>query len=380
MSQSRETKDNQALLQSMLQRLKLQPGKEAQEYPTHVPTAAASAWGRDGERGASNLQKVNSSAVNGCEFGTNGTLAKEFVISPAESNLMLRIPEIQPPDRGCKVDSFISSHSLKDNIDADTGEESLVGQASQPAITPTGTGQLFPAESLKDADITSFERTDRAKGSSGGSAMTRHISSNNDDVTSTGQNQNQDQSFMPKVFMWSLNPKDANLATQIQENEPLHVGNGGLGALANNKDIVVTNSDSMRKQLLSESKTRRWTQKIKERWRGSPGRFVNKGKKGGTVDQKSKQRPEISPQNLMTAENVINTSNMVEERTLPSLDSRDPSNTPPANTEDSPNEGNMRPTSSNFEFGLGSFSLLEEIVTGQEWARRCVQPVGLQGN
>ncbi|XP_034399969.1 uncharacterized protein zgc:113229 [Cyclopterus lumpus] len=92
-----------------------------------------------------------------------------------------------------------------------------------------------------------------------------------------------------------------------------------------------------------------------------------KEKKGGTGDQKSKQGPEISPQNqLLPAENVINTSNKVEERIFPTLDCSDPSNTPPT---DGTNEGYMRPTSRDFEFGLGSFSLLEEIITGQEWAR-----------
>ncbi|XP_068570978.1 uncharacterized protein zgc:113229 [Cebidichthys violaceus] len=369
MSQSHDPKDNQALLQSMLQRLKLQPGKEAQAY-LHTPVPTTAAWGQNGERGASNLQRVNSSPVNGFEFGTNGIPSKQFGISAAESNFGLRSGEIQPPGHGCEVDRGpISSPSQKDNIDADTGEERVLGQATQPGITPTGTGQLFPAESLKDADITSFERTDGARGSSGGSAMTGHIPSNNDGVTSTGQNQDQDQSFTPKVYTWALKPKDANLATEIQENEALHMGNGGFEALAKNKDmqIVATDSGSRRKHLSSEKKTRRWTQKIKERWRDRPGSFGNKGKKEGTVHQKSEQGLQISPQNqLLTSENVINTSNKVEERTLPSLNSSDPSNAPP--TEDGTNEVFLRSTR-DFEFGLGSFSLLEEIVTGQEWAR-----------
>ncbi|XP_075959040.1 uncharacterized protein LOC142962438 [Anarhichas minor] len=373
MSQSHDPKDNQATLQSMLQRLKLQPGKEAQAY-LHTPVPTTAAWGQGGERGASNLQKVNSSPVNGFELGKNGNPSKLFGISAAKSNFGLRRGEIQPPGHSCEVDrGLISSPSQKDNIDADTGEERVLGQATQPGITPTGTGQLFPAESLKDADITSFERTDGARGSSGGSAMPRHIPSNNDGVTSTGQNQDQDQSFTPKVYMWALKPNDANIATQSQENEALYMGNGGFGALAKNKDmqIVATESGSRRKQLSSENKTRRWTQKIKERWRDRSGSFGNKGKKGGTADQKSDQRPEISHQHqLLTVENVINTSNKVEEGTLPSLDSSDPSNAPPTHTEDGTNEVFLSSRStSDFEFGLGSFSLLEEIVTGQEWAR-----------
>ncbi|XP_054453188.1 uncharacterized protein zgc:113229 [Anoplopoma fimbria] len=366
MSQSHDSKDTQALLQSMLQRLKLQPGKEAQAY-LHTPLPTTPAWGQIGKRGASNLQKVNSGPVNGFEPGTNGISPKELGISAAGSNFGFRGGEIQQPGRGLEVDrGLISSTSQKDNIDGDTGEERVLGQSTQPGITPTGTGQPFPAESLKDADITSFERT---RWSSGGSAMTRQIRSNNVD---TGLNQDQDQSFTPKVFMWSLKPKEANLDTQVQENEALHMGNGGFGALAMNKDmqVVAANSGSRRKQRSSENKTRRWTQKIKERWRDRPGSFGNKGKKeGGTVDQKSELGLEISPPNqLMTAGNVINTSKKEEERTLPVLDSSGPSNTTPTNSEDGTNEGYMRSTS-DFEFGLGSFSLLEEIVTGQEWAR-----------
>ncbi|XP_029296963.1 uncharacterized protein LOC115014334 [Cottoperca gobio] len=360
MSQSHNQKDSQGMLQSMLQRLKLQPGKEGQAYlQTPVPTTAASTWGQDGKRGAFNLQKVNSSIGNSFEFGTNGISSKEFGISAASSNF----GEIQQPGHGCEVDSqLISFPSQKDNIDGETGEE----RAAQPVITPTETGQLFPVESLKDADIASFKRTDGARVSFDNSAMTRP--SNKDSVPSMGQNHDQDQSFTPKVYVWSSKPTDANV--KGQENELLHTGNGGFGALAQSKDlqIVPVNSSSRRKSGSSENKTRRWTQKIKERW-NRPGSFGRKEKEeGGRVDQKSEQGTDISPQNqLLTTENLINTSNMEEERTLPSLDSRDPSATPPTHTEDGTNEGYMRSTR-DFEFGLGSFSLLEEIVTGQEWA------------
>ncbi|XP_037636392.1 uncharacterized protein zgc:113229 [Sebastes umbrosus] len=232
----------------------------------------------------------------------------------------------------------------------------------QPGITPTATarGQLFPAKSLKDADITSFESTDGARMIFGSSANTRHIPSNKDAVTSMGHNQdqNQDQRLAPKVYTWSSKPTGANVDPGSQG--VLHMGNGGFGVSAQSKD---TNSSYRRNQQSSENKARKWTQKIKERWRDRSGSFGKKGKEEGrTVEQGT----EISPQNqLSTAEYVIDTSNKEEEKTLPSLDS---SGIPPTHTEDGTNETNTR-SSGDFEFGLGSFSLLEEITTGQEWAK-----------
>ncbi|XP_010778621.1 uncharacterized protein [Notothenia coriiceps] len=352
MSQSPNPKDSQALLQSMLQKLKLQPGKEGQAYlHTPVPTTAASSWGQDGERGAFNLQKVNSSPGNGFRFSPNGIPSKDCGNSAAGSHFGFK-GEIQSPGHGCAVDSvLISLPSQKDNID---------GEDSQPAVTPTGTGQLFPAGSLKDADIASFERTDGPWEGSFAATMPSNI----DAFTSMGQNQNQDQSFKAKVYVWSSKPTDADVKSQ--ENEVLHTGNGGLGDLAQSKDlqIVPLNSSSRRTPRLSENKTRRWTQKIKEKWVRS-GSFGRKGKGGVRVDLHSEEGTEISPQSQLPKAVHLTPSNKEEERTLFPFDSRDPSNPPPTYTED---EEYMR-SNRDFEFGLGSFSLLDEIVTGQEWAK-----------
>nr|XP_040029628.1 uncharacterized protein zgc:113229 [Gasterosteus aculeatus aculeatus]XP_040029629.1 uncharacterized protein zgc:113229 [Gasterosteus aculeatus aculeatus] len=303
MSQPHDPKDSQSLLQSMLQRLKLQPGKEAQEY-RHPPALSTA------ERGGSIIRKVNGRPVNDFELGANGIPPRVFGISAAE-----RTREIQPPGRCCEVDKgLISSPSQKDDIEADTGEGRLLGHATQPGIIPTGTRQLFPAESLKDAVITSVERTDGAGGSSGSTAVTM------------GQ---------------------------------------GLGDPTKNKDMqnVATNSSSRRTQPSSETKRKRWPQKIRERWRDRPGSLSNRGgKKGITLDLKNEQGPE-----LFTAVRVAETANKVEERPLPSLDSSDPGSLPPTRT-DNASEGCMG-SATNFQFGLGSFSLLEEIVTGQKWAR-----------
>ncbi|XP_042348665.1 uncharacterized protein zgc:113229 [Plectropomus leopardus] len=353
MSRSNDQKDTQALLQSMLQRLKLQPGREGQAYlHTPVPASAAPTRGQDGERGASSLQKGNNTPVNG--FGSNGITSKEFGISAADGNFGLKGEEVQRPGHGCEVDGGVVFPSQKDNIDGHTG------QATQPVITSTGTSQLSPDKALKDANVTSSVRSDGERVNFGNFAMTRNITSDKDVVTSTGQNH--DQSFTPKVYSWSLKPTNTGSSQEV-----LHMGNGGFGTLAQSKDmqIVPTNNSFRRKQRSSENKTRRWTQKIKERWRDRPGSFGKKGKEGGGADQKS-VGTEISSQNqLSTAETFI-TSNKEEERTLASQDITDPSNTP--HTEDATNDGYMR-SIGDFEFGLGSFSLLDEIVTGQKWAK-----------
>lgn len=372
MSQSHNPADTQGLLQSMLQRLRLQPGRDGQ--PILLSPVAASAWKPDGEGQASNSQKVN-----GSEFGSNGIPFKEFGTFAVDSNSVIKGGEIRLARDGCGMDKgLISFPSQKDNPDKDPAKSRVLGEATSPQITPTGTGQLFPAKSLKGADISVFEETDGQRVTFGSSAMTRHITGNKDAVTNSGKNQIQDhgkdQRFTPKVYMWSLMPTDANDDTGTQENKLLHVGNGGFEALAQSKDMQfvasrqsTTNSSSRRKQRPSENKTKRWTQKIKERWMDRTGSSGKKGKDdGGRVDQKNEQGTEISSQKqLPTAENLINTSNKGEERTLPSLDS---SETPPTHTEESTMEERVR-SSGDFEFGLGSFSLLEEIVTGQEWAK-----------
>ncbi|XP_070818284.1 A-kinase anchor protein 200 [Chaetodon trifascialis] len=374
MSQSGNPPDTQALLQSMLQRLKLQTGREGQALlHTPAPVTGASTWGQGGEKGAPNLQKVNNSPANGFEVYTNGIPSKEFGISAADSNCGLKGGVITQPGFGSDVDrGLISFPNHRDNTDGGTGEKRVLGQAAKPGITPTGTGRLFPAQSLKDADITSFERTDRESVNFHSPATTRHTPSNKDAATSMGQNQDYDRGFKPKVYSWSSKPSHANLNTGSQEDKAVHVGNGGFGASAQSKDMQIvltdqksTNSNSRRKQRSSENRTRRWTQKIKERWRDRPGSF---GKKGKEEEQKSEQGIEISPQNqLFPAETLINTSDKEEGRSIYSRDSSDPSQTPLTGTEDGTNEGYTRSTG-DFDFSLGSFSLLEEIVTGQEWA------------
>lgn len=322
MSQSRNPTDTQALLQSMLQRLKLQPGKEGQVYvQAPASNTAASTRGQDGERATPDLQGVNSSPVNGhaCEVGGG----------------------------------HISSPTHKENSDSDPGENRVLGQNAQISI---GTEQLLPEKSLKDVTISSSERTDEG---SFGSAMISPSLRDKDTVTSTKQG----QGFTPRVYAWSLQPADRHIDTGSNEDKVLHMGNGGFEATG--MQVIPagkTNSLTRRQQRASGNKTRRWTQKIKERWRERQGSLGKKGKGEGA--EKTEQGTAVLPENkLTTAETLTNTSNK-EEVTPPSLDGQISS----AHTEDGTNEAFMRSTG-DFEFGLGSFSLLDEIVTGQEWAK-----------
>ncbi|XP_062249492.1 uncharacterized protein zgc:113229 [Platichthys flesus] len=351
MSHSHTPTDTQGMLQSMLQRLRLQPGREGQPL-LHSPGSITAASNRP---------------FNGFEYGTNGISAGD--------ELVLKSGEIRQASAGCGMDRGLVSFPSQNNIvDKDTGENRVLGEATSPRVTPAGTGQLFPAKSLKGADITSFEETDREKGTFCSSAMTGQVPA----LTNSGQNAIQDlvkvQGFAPKVYMWSLTPTAANIDTGSQESKVLHVGNGEFGASAQSKDIqfvasgqTTKNSSSRRKQRSTESKPRRWTQKIKERWMDRQGSSVKREKEdGGRVDQNSQQGTEISPQKQpLPAEHLIITSHKEEEGTLVSLDA---SEAPPPHTDDRCLEERFRP-SSDSAFGLGSFSLLEEIVTGQEWAR-----------
>lgn len=369
MSQSHNpTTDTQALLQSMLQKLKLQPARESQScLHTSVPIASPSMWGQDGQRGTSDFQRVNNSPVNGFEskeeiklgFAANGSPSKDFV----DNNLGLKGRKILQPSPSYEDSGFTSSSSQKDNINSNRGENKAVH-----GITTSDIGQLFPEKSHKDADVTSFERT----GSSGNSATENHIPSDKD--ATVAQSQDQPQGFIPRVYTWSLKTTETNTGTQ--ETQVSGVGNGGFGALAQSKDAQIissgqntTNSSSRRKLRPSENKTRRWTQKIKEKWRERPGSFGKKEKEeGGKVDQ-SEHGVQNSPQNQPLATgNVVHLPNEEGERSLTSPDSSDRRETPVTQSEDGISEETSRPTS-DFDFGLGTFSLLDEIVRGQEWAK-----------
>lgn len=292
MAQSQNPTDSQALVQSMLQRLKIQPGRDNQACsPPSVRITATSTWHQDGERGAPNLQKSKNSPVNGFDMTANGISPNKLQISAADSNAGLKGGKIQQPHLSCEVDrGLISNPTQKGTADGSTGDNRMLGQASQPGITTTETGQLFPDESLKDADVTSSERT----GVESFGSLT--VTSNKDVVSRLGQNQDQHQGFTPKVFAWSLKP--ASVDPGSQEHKVLQTENGAFGALVQSKDTPIVsadqNSGSRRKPRLSDSKTRRWTQKLKERWKDRPGSLGKKPKGEEREEHQTEQGTEVS--------------------------------------------------------------------------------------
>lgn len=294
MAQSQNPTDSQALVQSMLQRLKIQPGRDNQACsPPSARITTTSTWDQDGERGAPNLQKLKNSPVNGFGVTANGISPNKFQVSAADSNSGLKGGKAQQPHLSCTADrGLISYPTQKDTADGYTGDNRMLGQASQPGITATETGQLFPVNSFKDADVTSLERTDVERVSFGSVTVT----SNKDVVSRLGQNQDQHQGFTPKVFAWSLKPTNVN--PESQEHKVLHTENGAFGALVQSKDTPIVSADqnigSRRKLRLSDSKTRRWTQKLKERWRDRPGSLGKKPKGEGREEHQTEQETEVS--------------------------------------------------------------------------------------
>ncbi|XP_076015662.1 uncharacterized protein LOC143008018 [Genypterus blacodes] len=390
MSQSQSsTADSQALLQSMLQKLKLQPPKEGQAHlHLSAPVTSAAESGQDGVEEAAELQGSGSEtniAVNGfmrneqerAELGTNGALQKmqmgkwdsreEFEIpawgsgfGPVTFSFKGRERQENKLGHGFQMDrTSISSSSPKANISSETGEREVIGQA-----TPTGT-----TRSLQDADVTSIERTkDEIEGKMddhSNSAMINHNPGGMNAVaTAVGQSQDRDQGFKPRVYAWASNTDEAQL---LPEN-----GIGEIGGWAESKDTQTgldsentANSSMTRKNKfrLSDNKTKRWTQKIKERWKERPGSLRKKAKEGGMIDQQ--ETHSLLQNQIPTTGSLVDPPDMGGEGTLLSPDKSD---TRLTLSEEHDHEEQSR-SNSDFEFGLGSFSLLEEIVTGQEWAK-----------
>lgn len=108
---------------------------------------------------------------------------------------------------------------------------------------------------------------------------------------------------------------------------------------------------------------RKWTNfqwKIKEKWRERPGSFGKKQKDNGSETTKENP-PKYSP---LTSGNFNSPSNEESGETHNSVES-----TEHEHTVSQASEGNDEYMRSTNDFGLGSFSLLDEIVSGQEWAK-----------
>ncbi|XP_047209126.1 uncharacterized protein zgc:113229 isoform X1 [Girardinichthys multiradiatus] len=350
MSQSPHTTDNQALLQSMLQRLKLQPGRDGQSvFQTPVSPSVAPALGQNSERGEPSLQEVDNRPLN--VFSFNGNPSKEFTVPSTNNTSGFKSVEKQqasPAFEGRRSPTFFPSQKV--STDGESGEKRELGHAPKPGFSPTGTRQLFSAKPQKEVKLTFFKRTDVEKESIGRSLMTGQIAANTHTVSDMTPNQN----HVPVLMS-----TDSGLAGG--ENTGFLVGNGGISSLEQSKDVQVFSSSQVttntRRKRSSENKTRRWTQKIKERFKDRHGNIGKKGKEDGAHEQETQ---------VITAETPVNKPNNDAETTFFPLDCSDSSKLHPSQIEGNTTENN---SSSDFDIGLGSFSLLEEIVKGQEWAK-----------
>ncbi|XP_056898649.1 uncharacterized protein zgc:113229 isoform X2 [Takifugu flavidus] len=340
MSQSPNSTDTQAVLQSMLQRLKIQQGKDsATQQHTHVPISTVSTCA-EGVAEASSVQKLNNGPVGGHEFGSNGIPSRLLTISEAGQSLSLKDEVAQKPVLNWEVNKgHISFPVHKDQSDGGTSQNRVMGQDTQLRIPPAETGQRVPAELPKEGNATS-NRAEMQTVNIGG-------------VTVSSTEQTWNQGFQPKVFAWSSSPTHA-AGTPRYRVLPLE-----NGEFSPSTDTHMTATGFSRNQQSTGNKTRRWTQRIKARWKDRQGSF---GKK-----QKEEQRDakQIGQQaELLRTNSIISASNGEEEAVVSPPGPSDPIKTALTCTEDTKNEART----SDFEFGLGSFSLLEEISSGQEWA------------
>lgn len=281
MSQSPNSSDTQALLQSMLQRLKLQPGKDSEtQQQLQLLTSAVSTCAEEAATEASSVQKLNPGPVDGCEFGANRIHSKVLRISETDQSTSLKGDVVQKTVLNWEVGKdYISFPAQKDNSAGGTGQNRAAGQDTQPRIPHSETGQLFPATLSKDADVNSYISN----------VETVNIGSR----TVSIPEQTQTQSFQPKAFAWSSKP---TYVTGSPQYRVLPVENGEFGNITPSKDMHITATDQnierggfSRKQQSMEKKTRRWTQKIKERWKDKPGSFGKKQKEEQRAQQIGQQ-------------------------------------------------------------------------------------------
>lgn len=252
MSQSSNQPDGQALLKSMLERLKIQPGRErhAREHTDEtlprVPTC-----GTDGV-------KEREDVTNGYVFGVP---AKRFEVSSVDNSFSPKDEERRQPVRGFeKYRGHFFFPPQRDN--SPIGVYKVSGNVNSPQISNASTGQNFSAEALP-----SLGRTD--------SGVQR------DNIS---RNKDQDQDFKHNVHDWSWGSTD--FTADNQENKALHAENGGFRDLSQWKDMqMISNKGSMtkRKQRSFENKGKRWTHKLKERWLERKGKDESKEDGTNTV-------------------------------------------------------------------------------------------------
>lgn len=318
MSQTQNPRDNQALLHSMLQRLKLQPGT------TTIHSGQNTADEQNIPQEILDLQTINNNPVNG--FEPTGNIIKDF-----STNV-----KTQETDS-----SFDGSGASGHNKEHGPNLQSQSGQL----FSPKPDQDTSALSSKEGYNFSTFElKKDTSNGLSTGE--------------STGHNQDQSSAFLPKVYSWS--PKSPVTQDNKSSFGVVFEATGENTPTPFNSQNTVNTT----KQRSSENKTYRWTQKIKQKWKERPGSFGKKGKDGRFVD---KTMQENSPKYLpLTTGNFILPSNEESQGTLTTEETTDHNKT--ISQKSDGNDEYMR-SRNDFDLGLGSFSLLDEIVSGQEWAK-----------
>lgn len=246
MSQQQSSTDTNVLLQSMLQRLRIQQERGTQAFShATLPTGAASTVGQVGESGVTSIQTGCNSPVNGFGF-YNGTSPKEVRTFGVGGNFSF-------PDQKYSFDK---------------------------------------AGSPEDAGVASSDGADAQRVSATGRTS--------DAGQSLGQTRGPEV-FTSKVFSWSPKSTDVRNGPESPERKGPVVGNEGSECLEQSKDAHTvqtdqnsTNSLSRRKPRTSGNRARRWTQKIKEKWRDRPGSFGKKSKEEPREEEQSEHRTTVS--------------------------------------------------------------------------------------
>lgn len=282
MSQSPESTDTQAVLQSMLQRLKIQQAKDSEkQQQLHAPNSVVSTCA-EGEVSEASSKKRNDGPADGGEYGINGVPSKLLRSFEANQSTHLKRGVVLKPVLNWEVDKgHISFPAQKDNSDGGAGQISPVGQDAQPRIRPAETGQLFPVELPKDVNVPSNRSNVETMS-----------------IGSVTVSQPQSQGFSPRLFAWSPTP---TYVTGSPRFRFLPVENGECGTPKPSKDLQITATDPniqksgfSIKQPSPGNKPRRWTQKIKARWKDRPGSFGKKQKEEQREAQQTGQQIEVS--------------------------------------------------------------------------------------
>lgn len=259
----------------MLQRLKIQQGKDsATQQHTHVPISTVSTCA-EGVAEASSVQKLNNGPVGGHEFGSNGIPSRLLRISEAGQSLSLKDEVAQKAVLNWEMDKGqILFPVHKDQSDGGTSQNRVMGQDTQLRIPPAETGQLVPAELAKDGNVTS-NRADMQTVNIGGVTW--------------------NQGFQPKVFAWSSSPTQA-AGSPLYRVLPLE---NGEFSPSTDTHMTATDLDNERggfnrNQESTGNKTRRWTQRIKVRWKDRRGSFGKKQKEDQKDAKQIGQQAEVS--------------------------------------------------------------------------------------